>query len=73
MFMTFTIPLHNHIRPVFDISHSYYRVGRILESYMDLNGSSGLHLSTLLYRLFPQIRYKYIALATIKKSKFICL
>ena len=70
--MTITIPLHNHILPVFDISHGYYRVGHILEFYMDLNCSSGPHLSTLLYRLFPQIHYKYIALAT-KKLKFICL
>ena len=71
--MTITIPLHNHIRLVFDISHVYYRVGHILEFYMDLNCSSGPHLSILLYKLFPQIRYKYIALATIKKLKFIFL
>ena len=70
--MTITIPLHNHIRLVFDISHAYYRVGHILEFYMDLNCSLGPHLSILLYKLFPQIRYKYIALAT-KTLKFICL
>ena len=69
--MTITIPLHNRIRPVFDISHAYYRVGHILEFYMDLNCSSGPHPSNLLYRLFHQKHYKYIALATINKSKFI--
>ena len=66
--MTITIPLHNHIRPVFDIFHAYYRVGHILEFYMDLNCSSGPHPSNLLYRLFHQKHYKYIALAT-KKIK----